>query len=81
MPQLLTLSRAAHLTGVSRAALQKRVREGELPSFDGMVSTDDLLSLFPDTCLEDAGAFENHGKNQQGQSGYQEKGRPIYPQL
>ncbi len=58
MSQLLTLSRAAHLTGVSRAVLQKRVREGELTSFDGMVSTDDLLSLFPDTCLEDTGAFE-----------------------
>ncbi len=58
MPQLLTLSRAAHLTGISRAALQRRVRDGELSSFDGMVSTDDLVRLYPDIHLEDAGAFE-----------------------
>lgn len=58
MSQLLTLSRAAHLTGVSRAVLQKRIRDGELSSFDGMVSTDDLLHLFPETQLEDSGLFE-----------------------
>ncbi|HMX16466.1 MAG TPA: 2Fe-2S iron-sulfur cluster-binding protein [Rhodocyclaceae bacterium] len=58
MPQLLTLSRAAHLIGVSRGTLQKRIGAGELPSFDGMVATDDLLRLYPDLRLEDAGAFE-----------------------
>lgn len=58
MPQLLTLSRAAHLIGQTRAALQKRVRDGELPSFDGMVASADLLALFPECSLEDAGAFE-----------------------
>jgi CDP-4-dehydro-6-deoxyglucose reductase len=58
MSQLLTLSRAAHLLGVTRAALQKRIREGELQAFDGMVSTDDLLQLFPEIKLEDFGAFE-----------------------
>ncbi|MBL8486629.1 MAG: hypothetical protein JNK22_06055, partial [Rhodocyclaceae bacterium] len=58
MPQLLTLSRAAHLIGVSRGTLQKRIGAGELPSFDGMVSTEDLLRLYPDLRLEDAGAFE-----------------------
>lgn len=42
MSQWLTLSRAAHLPGVSRIALQKRIREGELRSFDGMVAADDL---------------------------------------
>ncbi|MBL8491043.1 MAG: 2Fe-2S iron-sulfur cluster binding domain-containing protein [Rhodocyclaceae bacterium] len=58
MPQLLTLSRAAHLIGVSRGTLQKRIGAGELPSFDGMVSTADLLNLYPDLRLEDSGAFE-----------------------
>lgn len=58
MAQLLTLSRVSHLIGISRAVLQKRIREGELPAFDGMVSTDDLLRLFPELRLEDAGAFE-----------------------
>lgn len=58
MGQFLTLSRAAQLVGVSRGALQKRMREGELPSHDGMVSTVDLLSAYPDFNLEDSGAFE-----------------------
>lgn len=58
VPQLLTLSRAAHLIGVSRGTLQKRIGAGELPSFDGMVSTVDLLNLYPDLRLEDSGAFE-----------------------
>ena len=58
MPQLLTASRAAHLIGISRATLQKHIRDGDLPSFDGMVSTADLLRVWPDVVLEDSGAFE-----------------------
>lgn len=58
MSQLLTLSRAAHLIGVTRAVLQKQIAAGELPSFDGGVSTEDLQRLYPDLRLEDSGAFE-----------------------
>ena len=58
MSQLLTLSRAAQLVGVSRVALQKRIREGELLAHDGMVSSLDLLRVYPDFDLEDSGAFE-----------------------
>ena len=58
MGQFLTLSRAARLVGVTRGVLQKRVREGELPSYDGMVSTADLLRVYPDFDLADSGAFE-----------------------
>ena len=58
MSQLLTLSRAAHLIGTTRAVLQKHIAAGELASFDGMVTTEDLLKLFPDVRLEDSGAFE-----------------------
>lgn len=58
MSQLLTLSRAAHLIGVTRAILQKHIAAGELPSFDGRVSTSDLRRLYPDINLEDSGAFE-----------------------
>lgn len=54
----LTLSRAAQLLGVTRAVLQKRIAAGELPSHDGMVTTEDLQKLFPDIRLEDSGAFE-----------------------
>lgn len=58
MSQLLTLSRAAHLIGTTRSVLQKHIAAGELPSFDGMVTTEDLLKLFPEVRIEDSGAFE-----------------------
>ncbi len=53
MSGLLSLSRAARLVGVSRGALQKKVLEGKLPSFEGMVRAADLLRLFPGTQIED----------------------------
>ncbi len=58
MSQLLSLSRAAHLIGVTRAVLQKQIASGELPSFDGCVSAEDLQRIYPDLRLEDSGAFE-----------------------
>ncbi len=58
MSQWLTLSRAAHLLGISRMALQKRIREGELPSFDGMVTVDDVQRTWPELDLEESGSFE-----------------------
>ena len=58
MTQTLTLSRAAHLIGVPRAELQQRIHDGELPSFDGMVTADDLLHAYPQATLDDTGAFE-----------------------
>ncbi len=48
MSQLLTLTRAARLVGVSRGALQKRIKAGELATFEGMVSLDELLRAYPD---------------------------------
>jgi CDP-4-dehydro-6-deoxyglucose reductase len=47
MPQLLTLSRAARLAGVSRGDLQKRIREDDAKTFEGSVSIDVLLELYP----------------------------------
>jgi len=58
MSQLLTLSRAARLIGVTRAALQKRIKDGELPSFDGMVASEDLLRAYPSARLEDDAMLE-----------------------
>jgi CDP-4-dehydro-6-deoxyglucose reductase len=58
MSQLLSLSRAARLVGVARGALQQKIRSGELPSFDGMVSGDDLLRLYPAVELESNAGFE-----------------------
>jgi CDP-4-dehydro-6-deoxyglucose reductase, E3 len=58
MMQWLTLSRASRLIGVARSELQRQIREGRLPSNDGLVSTAGLLALYPDFRLEDTGAFE-----------------------
>ncbi len=51
--QLITLSRAARLIGVIRGELQKKIQQGDLHAFDGMVSIDDLLLAYPRAQLED----------------------------
>ena len=58
MSQHLTLSRAAQLIGVSRGALQRKMRDGELPSHDGMVAAEDLLRAYPEFDLKEGGALE-----------------------
>lgn len=58
MPRLLTLSRAARLAGVSRGALQSKIRNGELAAFEGMVAAEDLLRAYPELKLEDHAALE-----------------------
>jgi CDP-4-dehydro-6-deoxyglucose reductase len=59
MSQLLTLSRAARLVGVSRGALQKKIKDGELPTFEGMVAPAELLRVYPQTHLEDNALLEH----------------------
>jgi len=58
MSQLLTLSRAARLVGVTRGALQKKIKDGELPTFEGMVAPADLLRVYPQTHFEDNAFLE-----------------------
>lgn len=58
MPELLSVSRAARLVGVSRGVIQQRIKDGELPTFEGMVSAEDLLRVFPDVSLEHDAVFE-----------------------
>ncbi|HZV55321.1 MAG TPA: 2Fe-2S iron-sulfur cluster-binding protein [Rhodocyclaceae bacterium] len=58
MTQLLNLSRAAQLIGVSRGDLQRKIRDGELAAYDGMVASGELLRVYPDLHLEETGAFE-----------------------
>jgi CDP-4-dehydro-6-deoxyglucose reductase len=58
MATLLTLSRAARLVGLPRGALQKKVKDGELPTFEGKVHPDDLLHAYPQARLEDDTALE-----------------------
>jgi len=49
MPRLITLSRAARLVGVKRGVLQKRIREGELRTFEGELLLSELLHAYPQT--------------------------------
>ena len=58
MPRLITLSRAARLVGVKRGALQKRIRQGELRTFEGELLLADLLQAYPQTEIEDTTMLE-----------------------
>ena len=58
MPQLLTLSRAARIAGVTRSELQKRLREANTDSFEGQIRISDLHALYPDVDLESDPVFE-----------------------
>lgn len=59
MSRLLSLSRAAKLVGLSRGALQKKVHDRELESFEGQVSLDDIERIFPDAEIEDNHIIED----------------------
>jgi len=58
MPQLLTLARAVRLVGITRGALQNKIKSGELATFEGKVAAEDLLRVYPEARLEDNAAFE-----------------------
>lgn len=58
MSALLSLARAARLVGVPRGALQRKIANGELASFDGLVSLEELRRNFPEAELVDTGALE-----------------------
>lgn len=58
MTHLLTVSRAARLVGATRGALQKQIKDGDLPTFEGMVKPEDLLRLYPGTHIVDDSALE-----------------------
>ena len=58
MAHWVTVWRAAQLVGVPRGTLQQRVRSGELQLADGLVSTESLLRLYPQTELEGTGMLE-----------------------
>ena len=58
MPETLTLSRAARLAGVTRAELQKKIRRGDITTFEGEVAISDLLRVYPSVTLEKTGMLE-----------------------
>ena len=53
MNDVLSLTRAARLIGVTRAELQKKIQRGEMISHDGTVTVENLLACYPDAQLED----------------------------
>lgn len=57
--QYLSLSRAARLVGVKRGALQKRIQDGEILTFEGELSIEELLKAYPQTVLEDNTMIEH----------------------
>ncbi len=58
MSQWVTVWRAAQLVGVPRGVLQQRVRAGEIEVNEGLVATETLLRLYPQTDLESSGMLE-----------------------
>ncbi len=55
---LLSLTKAARLVGITRAALQKKIKDGDLPTFEGMVNPTDLLRVYPEIQLDDNSIME-----------------------
>ncbi len=58
MPQLLPLSRAARLAGVTRSELQKKLRDSSIEAFEGKITVSSLLAIYPDADLESDPVFE-----------------------
>jgi len=58
MSHQLTVWRAAQLLGITRAVLQEQVRSGELALNDGLLSSDELLRLYPHVQFEESGMLE-----------------------
>ncbi|MGB5494080.1 MAG: 2Fe-2S iron-sulfur cluster-binding protein [Sedimenticolaceae bacterium] len=52
MSQLLSLSRAARLAGVSRGELQATIRERNIQTFEGEIAVEDLLKAYPAIDME-----------------------------
>jgi len=57
-PQLLSIFRAARLAGVSRGSLQRKIRDEGITTFEGKISTDDLIALYPTTELQHDSEYE-----------------------
>jgi len=78
MPQLLSLSRAARLVGITRAALQIQIRNDALATFEGKIAVTDLLRLYPDTQLENNEMLEKV-ENIKSRSSPKNREKPCLP--
>lgn len=64
MEKYLNVAKAAKLAGVSRSSIQKKIKSGELSTFEGMVYVCDLLDVYPDLKLEDTTVLERMSRIQ-----------------
>jgi CDP-4-dehydro-6-deoxyglucose reductase len=60
MENLLSLSRAAKLVGVTRGTLQQKIQDGEIESFEGQVRLEDLAHAYPDADIEHHNEMERY---------------------
>ena len=58
MGQLVGVAEAARLLGVSRAVLQRRIRNGELRTFEGRVDMAELCQCYPGLLLDGSAEME-----------------------
>ena len=52
MPKLLSISRAARLAGVTRSEIQNKIREEDVNTFEGKLTMDLLLEIYPHIDIE-----------------------------
>jgi len=62
MENLLSLSRAAKLVGVTRGTLQQKVQDGEIQSFEGQIRLEDLAQAYPDADIEHHNEMERYDR-------------------
>jgi CDP-4-dehydro-6-deoxyglucose reductase len=64
MDKYLNVATAARLAGVSRSSIQKKIKKGELSTFEGKVYVCDLLDVYPELKLEDTAVLERMSRIQ-----------------
>ena len=62
MDHLLNLSRAAKLAGVSRRAIQEKIQDGALETFEGHVRLSALIKVYPDVDPAASAIIERVGR-------------------
>lgn len=65
MKHRLNLATAAKLAGISRRQIQKDIKQGKLDVFEGDVTVDSLLRLYPNTHLANERELERVSRIQQ----------------
>lgn len=58
MVRRISVSRAARLVGIKRGALQQKIRNGDLKTFEGELYLSDLLQVYPATTIEDTSMLD-----------------------